>query len=59
MFVLITYMSNNELSDEKNEPFLAEILEILIIIWYNYYSKNTPIKLIGVYLTGKLFLYWI
>ena len=46
MFVLITYMSNNELSDEKNEPFLAEILEILIILWYNYYSKNTPIKLI-------------
>ena len=59
MFVLITYMAKKELSKEKNEPFLAEILEILIIIWYNNYSKNTPIKLIGVYLTGKLFLYWI
>lgn len=46
MFVLITYMAKNELSKEKNEPFLAEILEILIIIWYNNYSKNTPIKLI-------------
>ena len=46
MFVLITYMAKKELSKEKNEPFLAEILEILIIIWYNYYSKNTPIKLI-------------
>ena len=52
-------MAKKELSKEKNEPFLAEILEILIIIWYNNYSKNTPIKLIGVYLTGKLFLYWI
>ncbi len=46
MFVLITYMTNNELSNEKSESFLAEILEILIIIWYNNYSKNTPIKLI-------------
>lgn len=46
MFVLITYMAKKELSKEKNEPFLAEILEILIIIWYNNYSKNTPIKLI-------------
>ena len=57
MFVLITYMDKKELSKEKNEPFLAEILEILIIIWYNNYSKNTPIKLIGGYDVFKLFSY--
>ena len=45
-------MANNELSDEKNEPFIAEILEILIIIWYNNYSKNTPIKLIDGFALG-------
>ena len=50
-------MAKNELSKEKNEPFLAEILEILIIIWYNNYSKNTPIKLTGGYDVFKLFSY--